>query len=790
MKYLLLILLFLNFAWSYTANTGRPRIWLTASDTSAVIARCITGGMNNTEYARIKSWCDSHISDAASGISQTVDYQRPADENMVVHLLRNSLCHIVEATVNNDSTYGDRVADLLYYLSSNATGDLDNNTTAGDGEMIGYPALAVAFDWCYDRMDYDSHKSDIISYLDGIMDNNSNIIDHTNGYYVAYKTEERWPGGFICATLDGETGVDDATVTSQLEDVEYWIKDWARCQDESGFEGGIPYSGTYLYLQLGWFRAMFFEMWRTYAQEDLWTTVDSFYDSDNDGSENARGFYKWMVYASPPDPSFGTMFGQGDGDPTADGNYWVEPSFVYASRYEDVIAAYFDDIIEGDNADYNRDSYYDDRLTHDFWVCLWKDSTDVNGSVSGIEEAKLFDGIDQVVMRSGFTYNGGSDIFILTDPMKKHDYIHWTVQGGGFALHRGMDALIPKTGVYSYFENYSIYYDNKPVSASTVVINDQNYSISNDNTSGYTGYSDSYTPQASQNNFGSVTKFQQSNDNYAYCFIDRTNLYKNASPALTDNMTREMVFIDDKYLVILDIIDKETSSHTVKQFWQTGTVEPSRASDDWDNVGVDCYDDKTTGVPVVSWTKGNSKAYWSMLYPTSDITMRQVGGENGSGCEYLAMDYTQYDQLSDANYRFETFSTAENSTDMYFVVIEPTSSGGSQTTTSALGTIDSDFIGCEIRATTRCAVVMAKTDDQSSCSFSVTDNSGTLKAVVTGMGSASYTVNGSGSYTVDEDGLLYFTADLSSSNSFTIVRGSSLAAQKKTDVSNVTEDSN
>ena len=196
---------------AYTVTTNRPRIWIEPEDVAGIAADAYTAGKAQTQYAAVKSWVDSHINDSPSGISQDVGYRTcdHAAYNMAYHLMNTSLVYLVEKerASSGYAAYGQRVADLLYYLANSGSGVYSHSAGSGDDYGMSYPSLAVAYDWCRDQLNYAGHLATISDYLSDIASSavTSNTCKHwTDSNYEPRKTEEPWQAGTIALSIYGE----------------------------------------------------------------------------------------------------------------------------------------------------------------------------------------------------------------------------------------------------------------------------------------------------------------------------------------------------------------------------------------------------------------------------------------------------------------------------------------------------------------------------------------------------------------------------------------------------------
>ena len=763
-------------ALAYTVTTNRPRIWLTSSEVAALQDRCTTGGTYDnavTNYNRIKSWVDSHISDSISGIPLSANYREGDNtaNNMSIHLLRTALVYVV----SGQASYGERVADLLNWLANNGSGLWSRSASTSDGAGIVYPALAVAFDWCYDEVVDEGYLSSVVNYFNDIVNSAINTPTCRQGWspgmdslYAGYKTEEPWHAGFLAFAIHGESGA-GSNVGTLIERMRYYIRDYSGRYDESGFEGAVPIGGTYVYEQLVWHRTAFLELMQSAIEdENYWTSTDTLYaDGENDGSDNARYHYRWKVLAARPNavnPRIGDGFSM---SLCGDGRYETAAAYISAKRTQDQIAQYYHDICQIYNSNINRGSWHANRFVQDFLYCLWYDPS-LSSSLSTASEANFWKGASMVTFRSGFDFTSSTDIWFMTHPIKKHDYLHWHSDLGALQMARGNDWLLLNAGTYSYGASYSKYHDEMPWSYSTLWINNLVPTVYF-NTDSYGGFisdhgewNSTYSPQAAINDHGNIKRFQSENNNYAYAHMDISDNYPNASL-----VHRNIVFIDDKWFVIYDNITKSTPSHEVKIAWQVAK-EPVATPNDWGSISG-CRADVTNST-VWRVNTGASRLWYRILSPTSNITMRQVGGDN---CYTTDQNYHDHGG-STTTWRVEVFSTASNTNDRYLHVLQPVASTAPETVNNLLAIIDSNFIGAEIRDPTRCAVLFSKDgSDYNETSFDVSDSSETLKAVVTNLQPGYYEVNQGGNVIlsdqlVDSSGMIYFTADLSAGHSFHI----------------------
>jgi len=425
------------------------------------------------------------------------------------------------------------------------------------------------------------------------------------------------------------------------------------------------------------------------------------------------------------------------------------------------------DIAKQENATYGNNGWDDDKWSKKFFFCLWYDPA-LNPSMAGASQYNFYGTGGQYIWRTDTDFSDSSTgLVIVSSSAKKNYYDHWSSDFGHFILVRADDYLLINSGQYSYGNAQSDNHDRQPWSHNTIVVNGVDYEALNKGApAGSANYTQGSGPQAIENDWAEMPRYQAGGDTeYAFAQTDFSNCYLDS---VATEMVRNVVLIDEKYLITYDLVTKVNTAHQTIVHWQM-MPEPVATDSGWDAVGGDNYDDKAGN--NFEWVQGASKAYATVLSPAANVTLRQVGTEGAN----RSFDEVYADQggTSDA-WRVEVLPATGNADDRILTVIQPMASGGSEETVALLGTIDSDFIGLEIRATTR-AVVLFSIDgeDEVAGSFTVSDANGTIKGVIADIVSGVYDVTQTGEgviaddVAVDSAGIIYFTADLANGSAFT-----------------------
>ena len=151
--------------------------------------------------------------------------------------------YVVTGTIS----YGQRAADLMWEIVNNSSRDIyygDPIRVAEDFQLYTYSSMAIAFDWCYDQMDYAGHISEIVSHINTMVVNavnDSNSILGPNA--VGYKTEENWYSIALAYSIYGEIGTGSEILTA-IERHSEWTKIFIGYYTDGGKYGGMPFSGS------------------------------------------------------------------------------------------------------------------------------------------------------------------------------------------------------------------------------------------------------------------------------------------------------------------------------------------------------------------------------------------------------------------------------------------------------------------------------------------------------------------------------------------------------------------
>jgi hypothetical protein len=770
-RYIIMMLLIASNAFgAYTITSGHPRIWFTSSDLSTYRARMDTGGVHETAYGVLTSWCDNNIS---ATMSSSLDW----DE----HLTKFALAHIFDPE-GDDTTYGDRVKVLLNYLADNAQGwggDWDEDTDRSGGDDSRWwqvpTAVGVAYDWAYDRINGTSDESDIEAYIQGIFETDTcdgtwsgtACSDWGPSAGTWYKTEENWGAIVAALAIAGEQdSTNNGRVSAFLDEAESFLTD--------GLEGGETYKGSLL----AGYEAVVGHGYFTYQdgyQEDVsnaytyiaaWHTATS-QDLTSYGwwQNTARGLLAIM----PPDgyyPKIGETQPYGTTESMAEdfqarGTMWYRSGAYFGGKGVDNYAPY--------------ESIESSRSSDDWALVSKLIFTTGAEDYTELDRAYHFDTHGGIAFRSGWNVGASSDDIVG----EVRGYLpfrnkHCNSHDGHLDLRRGNDYVLIQAGHYygsTYNNSYSDSFDQTSDSSNTIHIDNIRHRSQEDGDTMVEAGT-----EVPEGEFGQTTRFQYVDGDYVYSLFDMTKAFYEADVNhTTGKVYRSTVFLDDKWVIVHDYIDKVTASDTVEVDWNM-MEEPADDGSGWTDSGQTASAAGTTSsdADVCWWTTGDTKTYLRVVEPVTGFTLGKLKGSwNYHATTISGTVYSTSYHTSDywGQWRVETKIANPGTTKLDFLhVIQAVDSGASEETVERI--TGTNYVGACIRATTRAAALFS-TDgaDHAGVSFSVTDTSGTLKATVANLEAATYTVNGSGSYVVDSDGVLYFEADLSSDNSFVVAQG-------------------
>ncbi len=762
LKKLLFFLFIAIQLFGYTVNDYHPRIWLTPSSTAIVRARCATGGNLNSVFKRITNWCDSHIND---GLSSGTDFDENLNKFATAHIL-----------TPEDTQYGDRIVTILDYLADNAQDwgnywDEDTDRSGIDNQAWWEvpSALAIAYDWCFDRIDGHANESAIESYIQRILEVDCGAGSWSGATCSAYdadpgtwhKTEENWGYIILALAIAGEQGSTEnsrvATVLSRAEDFlisssNEWSGSYVKANNYVATNGYFLYTDGYEN-----------DITNSFTYVAAWHTATT---------DNLTAYPWWCNRARaalavlPPDgqyPKIGEVqpYGTSSKIQNSDrggGTVWYLAGAYYNSASSDYFGA-----LAALNAARGTGDWEEMAL------CLWTDGTE---DYSTLDRVYHFDRHGGFAFRSGWDFTNSTDIVGEIRGFKPFPNDHWVAHSGHLDLRRGGDYLLVSGGAYtgSYWNHPSSDdYNQDSDGQNTIHIDNREHRSRSD------GLADAGTSMA-DDEYGETKRLQYVDGDYVYGLYDMTNAFETADVNhTTGKVYRSLAFLDDQFIFVHDYISKVTAADNVRTLWHLDS-EPADDGSGWTDSGQSASTTGTTSTDATEfhWTEGSSKCWVRVVEPTSGVTFRKRGGSWGTA--FVDIDGTNHSVSSYTYYHYglwtvETEIVNPASTTLDFLyVIQAKSSGESETTVERL--TGAGYIGACVRATTRCAALFSDNGgDKTGVTFSVTDNSGMLKAVVANLAPETYGINGTGSYSVDSDGLLYFTADLSITNHFIITQG-------------------
>ncbi len=762
MRYLF-VLFFSSALLGQTINDFHPRIWITPSDISTLQARVGSGGAHESLWNAFTSWCDDHISD---GLSSSTDY----DE----HLYRYALAHLL---TSGDETYGERVVTILNSLADNAggwSGNVWNENTdrsGGDGNEWWYvpSALGVAYDWTFDIIDGHANETAIEAYLQAVIEKDcgdgtwsgatNNDYDMDAGTW--HKTEENWGYITLALALSGEQG---STANSRIATVLGLASNFI-------VEASNDWSGSYV-------RSY------NYISEDGYPLYTNGYENDVANSmqyviawhtattDDLTQYPYWCNKARaglallPPDGSFpkiGEVQPYGTTGKISSSSYMANTIWYLGGDYiNGVKSGYYDAVLT-----LNSSRAFDDWA--DLVRIIWTDGTE---DYTSQDRAYHFDKYGGFVFRSGWDFTNSTDIVGEIRGFKPYKNDHWIAQSGHLDLRRGSDYLLVSGGAYTggYWNHASSNdYNQDSDGQNTIHIGNREHRSRLD------GLNDAGTSMA-DDEYGETKRFQFVDGDYVYGFYDMTNAFQSTDVNhSTGAVYRQLAFLDNQWIFLHDFINKVSAADNIRTLWHMDS-EPIDDGSGWTDSGQSASTTgrTSTNAEVFNWTEGSSKTWVRVVEPTSGVTFRKRGGSWGTS--FVDIDGTNHtvSQYSYAHWGLWTVETeienpGSNQVEMLYT-IQAKSSSGSETSVERISSVS--YTGACIRATTRCAALFSNDgNNHDQLSFSVTDNSGTIKVIVANLDEGIYTVNGAGSYNVDTDGVLYFEANLGTSNVFTILQG-------------------
>lgn len=761
-KLIFFILIFFCSLFSQTINSGHPRVWITSADLTAVRAKVGPGGANETLFNTLTSWCDSHISDA---LNSGTDY----DE----HLYRYSMAHLLTA---GDVTYGDRAKDILQHLADNASGygfpwSPSSDWSGGDNNAWWYvpSALGIAYDWCYDRINGGGSETDIEDYLQAVLEVNTCDVSWSGttcgdwDFWAStwHKTEENWGWITLALALHGEQGsTNNSRVANMLAEADDFIitasNDWSgsyvRSYDYITTDGYALYSDGY--------------------ENDVANSLQYVVAWHTATTDNMLSYPWWANKARgalavlPPDgsyPKIGEVQPYGTTATISGATYAGNTIWYLAGDYLlGNKSGYFDAILDMNSARANDD-------WADFVRILWTDGTE---NYSALPRVYHFNEYGGFAFRSGWDFTSSTDLVGEIRGFKPYPNDHWVAHSGHFDYRRGSDYLLLSGGAYTgsyYNDDTSDDYNQDSDGQNTLHVDNVEHRSRSD------GLADAGTSMA-DDEYGETKRLQFIDGDYVYGLYDLTNAIE---PADVNHSTgaayRSLAFLNDQWVFIHDYVRKINAADPVTALWHMQT-EPADDGSGWTDSGqsASTTGQSSTDASVFNFTRGSSECWVRVVEPTSGVTFTKRGGSWNTafvsidGPVHTVPQYS-YDDWGTWTVETELATPAATEVDMLYV-IQAKSSAESETTVERI--TGTNFIGACVRASVRCAALFS--DDganHNSVTFSVTDNSGTLKATVANLDAGTYNVNGSGAYVVDADGVLYFEANLATTNSFTISTG-------------------
>lgn len=642
---------------------AHPRIFFTSSDVTTL--RTKLAGDYFTEYQAYVTELATHLSTSLPG-----DWLSLGDDavSMCFVYAVGTVSGIDYGMGNTSATYGTRAVAIIESWRTRASGDFRGTS----------PIAAITFDWCYPLLN-STQKSALVNDATGGM---KNLPYQTDGaawnYYSVGLLNISILGGLACAN----EGIDDSACATMYGRYSTMGRDALDAYSSfASTSGGFKNLNTYSTVEMTGIIPLVMMV-------DAWRTANGLTKSATWGASYANVIHyyaQWHAYRIRPwAKSNGSRPGGRDYFMYSDSVNQDNPAFEYYAFGGDTGLVQVLKALTGyggvDNnmaglamwllenrigGDYAAAVYATSHSAQVFSDFLWgTKATELSPTDLSLPLSKYFDGMGQIVMRTGWT--SANDTTVTYTGLKWHTGASGTTETatGFFTIDRNGPLIINSgSGGHHYYAGES-FSRNIPVfvdpsdpqvgSGANGTDTGKRSAIQWDmggqrRTSGIdaSGATLASLTNGSKYDFGGISRYRLydgANADVDYAFSDMTNAYNGSSfsdsvnTLKVSNVTRHFVYFRKQSSSASDtvvIYDRQTtldSKYLKRNFFHLA-AQPTityTGSHSAVRTGLDTYGDATLATITNTTDGSDGKCYISPLLPTS-VTIRVVGGPNGSG---------------------------------------------------------------------------------------------------------------------------------------------------------------
>ncbi len=664
---------------AFEVSAQHPRMFVTDADLPRLRARCaIVDGTNQAEfaaewgshadeYARLVALADGYgpddvpDADAANWSKNAIKAYSVGFSNLAAAYLLNA--HRAEGAAyrNTIVTWWEAAVQYARNRNGGSIGpSIDFNLFGRNANWRGY---VMAFDHLYDELSSTNPtlRNEIAQWLIANVEEAWTYL-HGDSEYPPSTWPHYYKQPWVCDSLfntlvavRGTQGLDHALVDTRIAyahaykklDMEARAHNF--CGTYSGYRWERPEEDTSS--ALAWRTAILDEdplvtygyHFRNMDDWVMYMTRPNFYESDETGDshdmDHLHGTFVWFAYPGAVmdrDPNtlwFLDRASEEVGDIPIPWFliYYNDKSLARAQPTHDTVplGRYFGDLTPLDG--------YNSQYAHfrSSWAFSTGDQSTVHGS------------------------------FLCGPKGMGHD-LH---SNGHLALFRGQDILTASTGVYdgTNFRHTQIY-GSQPISENTILIVDPDNPYITDEdyadnqregmqapAPGTTGGAGIYTAEDAydrEHEFGFVERFRNTDGYDVYLYADITTAYPNTRKAdlwpagqTAENVTRQILFQVGRYVVLCDRVTSVNPSATKRVVMHCPSKAGYTLLDGTWNGGEATHPGEFGGTHGQStdngvrymWTKGDSRAFATVLYPKPASAggpgrkLVRVGGADASG---------------------------------------------------------------------------------------------------------------------------------------------------------------
>lgn len=516
-------------ASAYQVTSSRPRLFFRADQVAELQGKC--GGIMASDYNDIKNWCDQNMS-ASLPLS--------SDETYEYHI--TAMCFMWQMSGN--TAYASRAKTLVQSAMGRGF----------EGQRTYTRSLALFLDWCYGYLSASERSivgNELIQSVEVYKD--SEVWETMNNYHSKLTRIKEF--AYAGLALYG-AGINNAKAVEYCDffrEHTYGAQHTLACVDEIGPDGSY-FEGDYNMIVLGsGFRR---GLWLWYVATD----ENPFDESSN--LMNMSLYYTYEIFAKNGPAVTNQMSGSKQGDShhhTIDAAQLRLAMYALAHVYNDSRAQWL-----ADHVDY-LDMGYLNR--YDRWELIVNyDPSIASTPPYDLEDAKHFEGVGTVYMRTGFDYSHTSDdiyaVFRCEALLAGHTHAHQN----HFLIARGPDLLAIDSGDYdASTSSHHMHYFERTIAHNTITVYDPSETTfaPYTNDGGQTPPSKNALPihfgdAADSKYYRGGIEAYTNNGEYTYVKGDATAAY---SPGKVELFTREMYFMKPDTFVILDRVRATSASY-------------------------------------------------------------------------------------------------------------------------------------------------------------------------------------------------------------------------------------